>query len=324
MPEATGGHPLVVPPAPRLVSVVVPVYNEESSVGPLAEEVRQVLDGAPWSWELILVDDGSTDGTAAACAALQGPAITWLSLSRNMGQTAALQAGIDHARGDVICTMDGDLQNDAADIPALVRRLWQEDLDVVVGWRCQRQDTWWRRLPSTLANGLLRLLTGVRLHDVGSGIKVVRAGVLRALPLHGDMHRMVPLWLATVTDARRIAEQPVHHRPRRFGHSKYGFSRLLPTCVDMLLLAFLLRFGRIPVQAVGGCGLVFAAASLAALALGHGLAFWMLLLLAWQSFGIALVLQRHGRGLLPGYVVRCGHGADAGEPVLSKTDGPAS
>lgn len=304
--EVTCPLTLQVAPQPRLVSVVIPVYDEEANVLPLVQEVRQVLDGSEWPWELVLVDDGSRDGTAAACAAAAGQegAVKWLSLSRNMGQSAALQAGIDHAAGDVICTMDGDLQNDATDIPMLVRRLWQEDLDVVVGWRCNRQDTWWRRLPSTLANGLLRVLTGVQLHDVGSGLKAMRACILRAAPLHGDMHRMLPLWLATATDPRRIAEQPVHHRARRFGHSKYGFSRLLPTCVDMLLLAFLLRFGRIPVQTLGGCGLVFAAASLPALALGHGLAFWMLLVLAWQSWGAALVLQQQGRGMMPGYVVR--------------------
>ncbi len=322
--EAAGSdRPSVAPRQPQLVSVVVPLYNEEASVMPLVQEIREALDGSGWPWELILVDDGSSDGTVAACAALQSPAVTWLSLSRNMGQTTALQAGIDHACGEVICTMDGDLQNNAADIPMLVRRLWMEHLDVVVGWRCNRQDTRWRRLLSVAANDLLRRLTGVRLHDVGSGLKVMRASVLRALPLHGDMHRMVPLWLATMTDPRRIAEQPVQHRPRRFGRSKYGFSRLLPTCVDMLLLAFLLRFGRIPVQAMGSCGLVFGAASLMALALGAGVAFWALLVLAWQSVGFALVLQLRWRGMMPGYVVRDAHGsATADGQELRQAAGP--
>lgn len=316
-------RPAVPPRQPQLVSVVVPLYNEEASVMPLVQEIREALDGAGWPWELILVDDGSSDGTAAACAAVHSPAVSWLSLSRNMGQTVALQAGIDHACGEVICTMDGDLQNNAADIPILVRRLWLEHLDVVVGWRCDRQDSWWRRLLSVAANDLLRRLTGVHLHDVGSGLKAMRASIVRAVPLHGDMHRMVPLWLATMTDPRRIAEQPVHHRPRRFGHSKYGFSRLLPTCVDMLLLAFLLRFGRIPVQTMGSCGLVFGAAALMALALGAGVAFWALLVLAWQSVGCALLLQLRWRGMTPGYVVRAAQSsAPADGQELRQSPGP--
>jgi glycosyltransferase involved in cell wall biosynthesis len=266
---AAAARPAVgAPPAHRL-SIVVPMYNELANVRPLIDAVQGALAAYPWPWELVLVDDGSRDGTGAALereAARLGPHVRPVRLLRNFRQTAAMQAGIDAARGDVIVTMDGDLQNDPADIPRLVARLLNEDLDLVAGWRRQRQDGFvLRRLPSLLANRLIRQVSGLKFQDLGCSLKVFRASVLREVRLYGEMHRFIPAWLATVTSPERMAEEPVAHHARRHGESKYGLSRSLRVIVDLLAIHFFLRFGSRPSHFFGGLGVLVLGAGLAML-----------------------------------------------------------
>ena len=250
------------PSGPHL-SVVIPMYNEVESAAPMLDSVQSALATCGMRWELIVVDDGSTDGTAKVLkshAAKLGPHIRIIALRRNFRQTAAMQAGIDHARGDVIAMLDGDLQNDPADIPKLVHRLLQDDLDLVAGWRTQRQDGWLlRKLPSYLANRLIARVTGLKFQDLGCSLKVFRAPVLKEIRLYGEMHRFIPAWLSTVTSPDRMAEEPVRHQARQFGQSKYGLSRTLRVLTDLLAIHFFLRFGARPGHFFGGIGLILGA-----------------------------------------------------------------
>ncbi|GAB3758559.1 glycosyltransferase family 2 protein [Ramlibacter monticola] len=245
-------------PAHRL-SIVVPMFNEVDNAAALVDAVESALAAYPWPWELIVVDDGSTDGTGRTLdrrARESGSWVRVLHLARNFRQTAAMQAGIDAARGDVIATLDGDLQNDPADIPRMVARLLAEDLDLVAGWRRERQDGFvLRRLPSLLANRLIRSVSGLQFQDLGCSLKVFRAGVLRQVRLYGEMHRFIPAWLATVTSPSRMAEEPVRHHPRRAGRSKYGITRTVRVLLDLLAVHFFLRFGTRPGHFFGGIGL---------------------------------------------------------------------
>ncbi len=262
---------------PHRLSVVVPMYNEIDNVAPLIQAVGQALADYPYAWELIVVDDGSRDGTGAAlsrCAAATGAHIRVIRLLRNFRQTAAMQAGIDAARGDVIVTLDGDLQNDPQDIPRLVARLLGESLDLVAGWRRDRQDGFiLRRLPSRLANRLIRRLTGLQFQDLGCSLKAFRAPVLRQVRLYGEMHRFIPAWLATVTAPERMAEEPVNHRARERGASKYGLSRTFRVLLDLLAVFFFLRFGARPGHFFGSIGLVVSGVGLAILGYLLGLKF---------------------------------------------------
>jgi glycosyltransferase involved in cell wall biosynthesis len=252
---------------PHRLSLVVPLYNEEDSVGPLVTRVHEALAGYPQPWELLLVDDGSSDATAERIDAARrhyGDHVRAVNLVRNFKQTAAMQAGMDRARGDVIVTLDGDLQNDPADIPRMVARLFHENLDLVAGWRKNRQDpTLLRKIPSWIANRLIARITGVRLHDYGCSLKIFRTSRLRKIRLYGDMHRFIPAWMATVTTPRRIAEEVVSHHPRRAGVSKYGISRTFVVVLDLLAVYFFLRFRTKPGHffgligmALGGIGLL--------------------------------------------------------------------
>lgn len=245
---------------PRTLSLVVPLYQEQDNVAPLLRAIHDGLADYAHPWELILVDDGSRDATGArllAEAARYGRHVRLIRLRRNFGQTAAMQAGFDAARGALIATLDGDLQNDPADIPRLVEELLARDLDLLQGWRRQRQDgLWLRRIPSYLANRLIGMVTGVQLHDYGCSLKIYRAAVIREVRLYGEMHRFIPVWVAAVTDPARIGETPVHHRPRRFGTSKYGLSRTFRVLVDLLAAFFFLRFGARPGHFFGGIGLI--------------------------------------------------------------------
>ena len=260
------------PLPPHRLSIVVPMYNEFDNVVPMLEDVQSAMAGYPQPWELIVVDDGSADGTGPAlerAAAGIGPHVRVLRLLRNFRQTAAMQAGIDAARGDVIVTMDGDLQNDPRDIPRLVSRLLNEDLDLVAGWRSERQDgLWLRRLPSLLANRLIRRSTGLAFQDLGCSLKAFRGDVLRQVRLYGEMHRFIPAWLATVTSPARMAEEPVHHRARTHGTSKYGLSRTLRVVSDLVAMHFFLNFGSRP-------GHFFGSAGLAVGAVGAGILGWL-------------------------------------------------
>jgi glycosyltransferase involved in cell wall biosynthesis len=241
------------------LSVVVPMYNEIENAAPLIDEVQAALGDYPFPWELLVVDDGSRDGTGQALAdhgATLGPHIRVIRLWRNFRQTAAMQAGIDASRGDVIVTMDGDLQNDPRDIPKLVARLLTGDLDFVAGWRKNRQDGFWlRKFPSKIANALIRKSTGLKFNDLGCSLKAFRGSVLREVRLYGEMHRFIPAWLATVTSPQRMDEVPVNHRARVAGTSKYGLSRTFRVITDLLAMHFFLNYGTRPGHFFGGIGL---------------------------------------------------------------------
>jgi glycosyltransferase involved in cell wall biosynthesis len=261
------------------LSVVIPLYQERENVGPLIERVHQGLTGFSACWELILVDDGSRDGTGAELfrlAARYGPHVRVIRFRRNFGQTAAMQAGFDAARGSLVASLDGDLQNDPADIPRLVDELQRRDLDLLQGWRQDRKDALLlRKVPSRLANGLIARVTGVDLHDYGCSLKVYRAEVVKELRLYGEMHRFIPVWAAGVTAPERIGESPVQHQARERGESKYGLSRTFRVLIDLLVAFFFLRFGARPGHFFGGIGLSFGL-------LGGLMMGW----LAWVKFGV--------------------------------------
>lgn len=248
------------PPRPRL-SVVIPMYDEFDNVEPLAARVHRGLCDYAGHWELICVDDGSRDGTGehlTKVAQRYGRHLRVIRLRRNFGQTAALQAGLDAARGELIATLDGDLQNDPLDIPRMVDELLERDLDLLQGWRHRRQDDFLtRRIPSRIANALIGRITGVALHDYGCSLKVYRTEVVRELTLLGEMHRFIPVWMAGVTAPVRIGETRVTHQARRFGRSKYGISRVFRVLLDLLSAFFFLRFGSRPGHFFGTIGIVF-------------------------------------------------------------------
>jgi len=248
-------------PAPTL-SLVIPVYNEAESLGPLFAELTGALATLGRPVEVVAVDDGSTDGSFACLAALAhgDPRIRIVRLARNYGQTAALAAGIEHARAPVIVSMDADLQNDPADIPRLLALL-DQGVDVVNGWRSPRRDPWLtRRVPSQIANRLISLVTGTRLHDYGCTLRAMRTSVARELRLYGELHRFIPALAADL--GARIAEVKVNHRPRTLGTSKYGLSRTLRVFLDLLTVKFLSGFSTRPIQLFGLFGLICAAAGL--------------------------------------------------------------
>ena len=241
------------------LSIVVPLYNEVDNVLDLHREVTAALEAAGRSFELLLVDDGSTDGTPERLLELEArdPRVRAVLLRRNFGQTAAFSAGFDRSRGEVVVTSDGDLQNDPADIPALVARLEADDLDMVCGWRRSRKDPLSKRLPSFLANHLISWATGVHLHDYGCSLKAMRIEVARGLRLYGEMHRFIPAvasWMGV-----SLAEVPVNHRPRTRGHSKYGIGRTLRVLLDLVTVKFLHSYGTRPAHLFGLMGLALGA-----------------------------------------------------------------
>ncbi len=252
------------------LSIVIPLYEEADNVAPLLQAVHQGLAAYAGPWELICVDDGSADDTydrLRAEAAGYGSHVRLIRMRRNFGQTAAMQAGIDAARGQFIATLDGDLQNDPADIPRLVQELQERDLDLLQGWRKRRHDEPVRKFLSRVANRLIARVTGVNLHDYGCSLKVYRAEVIKQVRLFGEMHRFIPVWVAGVTSPRRIGETVVGHSARQFGESKYGLSRTFRVIVDLLAVFFFLRFRARPGHFFGGIGLFFGL--LGGLALGY-------------------------------------------------------
>lgn len=229
------------------LSIIVPLYNEEENVGPMYEAIRQAASGLAGRIEIVFVDDGSRDRTFEVASALprdQGNVhLRLVKFRRNYGQTAAMAAGIEHARGRVLITMDGDLQNDPADIPLFLAKI-EEGYDLVVGWRHNRQDHWSRVLPSKVANWLIGKATGVPIKDNGCSLKAYRAELIKEIPLYSEMHRFIPA-MSSLAGAR-IAEIKVRHHPRRFGQSKYGFSRIYKVFLDLLAISTLLAFNRRP------------------------------------------------------------------------------
>lgn len=249
-------------PVAHRLSVVIPMYNEQDNVAPMLARVHESFADYRYPWELILVDDGSTDDTAIQMrneGQRYGKHVRPIILQRNFGQTAAMQAGIDVARGDVIATLDGDLQNDPADIPRMVKRLLDEDLDLVSGWRQNRQDNWLRKIPSRIANRLIRKITQVNLHDYGCSLKIFRGDVIRDVRLYGEMHRFIPAWIATQTTPRRIKEEVVHHSARKFGVSKYGIGRTFRVVLDLLAVYFFMRYRARPGHFFGKIGILCSA-----------------------------------------------------------------
>jgi glycosyltransferase involved in cell wall biosynthesis len=247
------------------LSLVVPLFNEEDSVRPLIDRIVAAMAGYSSRWELILIDDGSTDATIAnARAALDRPGLDLkiVALQRNFGQTAAMQAGITQAQGRLIATLDGDLQNDPKDIPGMVAELERRELDLLVGWRKNRKDGLvLRKIPSFIANRLIGRITGVRLHDYGCSLKIYRSSIIKQVKLMGEMHRFIPAWVAGVVPSSRIGEMPVTHHARQHGVSKYGISRTFRVILDLLSVMFFMRFKARPGHFFGSLGLGLGALS---------------------------------------------------------------
>jgi glycosyltransferase involved in cell wall biosynthesis len=237
------------------LSIVVPVYNEVESLPVLHEAIRVALKDLKRSWEVIYVDDGSKDGSQAVLeriAAVDAEHVSVVLLRRNFGQTTAIAAGIDHARGSVITFLDADLQNDPADIPMLVEKL-DEGYDVVSGWRKNREDNaLTRNLPSHMANWLISRVTGVHLHDYGCTLKAYRREVITGFRLYGEMHRFIPVYANAV--GAKILEVPVRHHARKFGKSKYGLERTIKVVLDLIAVQFLTRYSAKPIYLFGGGG----------------------------------------------------------------------
>ena len=239
------------------VSIVVPVYNEFDNLPALVERIHAAMQTQPLSYELIAVDDGSNDGSAARLRELAAahPWVRAVCLVRNYGQSSALQAGFDRVRGRYVVTLDADLQNEPGDIPLLLERLESDpDVDMISGWRKNRQDkALSRRLPSVLANRLISRLTNVKLHDYGCALKAYRREIIDRVRLYGEMHRFIP---SLARDAgARIAEVPVRHHARTHGVSKYGIDRTFRVILDLIFIVFFMRFRQRPLHAFGGMGL---------------------------------------------------------------------
>lgn len=265
---------------PVHISVVFPVYNEAGNVRPFLERLSGTLRGMGAPYEIIAVDDGSTDDSYAQLMheKKKVPHLSLIRFQRNFGQTAALSAGIESAHGDVIVTIDSDLENDPADIPRLVEKL-DEGYDVISGWRQNRWESafFTRQLPSKAANWLISRLSGVPLHDYGCTLKAYRASVIKGVRLYGEMHRFIPAYAAW--QGGRVAELPVKHTPRTQGASKYGFGRVFKVLLDLVVVVFLHRYMNRPMHFFGGLGFVSLLVGVAA-----GLAAVLLKVMGLKSF----------------------------------------
>jgi len=240
-----------------VISIVVPVHNEDRSVELLYDELASALDPLERPWEAVYVDDGSTDGSFAALTRLNSRAanVRVVRLRRNFGKAAALSAGFRHARGEVVVTIDADLQDDPAEIPRLLAKL-DEGFDLVSGWKTQRRDRLSRRLVSRVFNAVVGRASGLKLHDMNCGLKAYRAQVVRSLRIYGELHRFLPV--LAHDRGFRVAELPVNHRPREHGRSRYGVERYARGFLDFLTVSFMGRYRHRPLHLFGGLGLVFA------------------------------------------------------------------
>jgi dolichol-phosphate mannosyltransferase len=241
-----------------VISVVVPVHDEDRSVELLYDELASALDPLDRGWEAVFVDDGSTDGSFAALTRLndRAPNVRVVRLRRNVGKSAALAAGFRHARGDIVVTIDADLQDDPAEIPRLLAKL-DEGFDLVSGWKAKRRDPRSRRLLSKVFNGIVSRASGLRLHDMNCGLKAYRAEVVRSLRIYGELHRFLPV--LAHDRGFRVAELPVNHRPREHGRSRYGVERYARGFLDFMTVSFMGRYRHRPLHLFGGLGLLFAA-----------------------------------------------------------------
>ena len=299
-----GGYPARVGYKAAVISVVVPVHDEERSVALLYDELRSALEPLDTPWEAIFVDDGSTDGTFSALTRLHAAEqnVRVVRLRRNFGKAAALVAGFDQARGETVVTIDGDLQDDPAEIPRLLAKL-DEGFDLVSGWKTRRRDPLSRRILSRIFNRVTSAFSGVRLHDMNCGLKAYRAEVVHGLRLYGELHRFIPV-LAHYRGFR-IAELPVNHRQREHGRSRYGVERYVRGFLDLLTVSFIGRYRYRPLHLFGGLGLIlgfFGSAILIYLtvvkALGHAIGQRPLLLLGvllvvigMQFFSLGLISE---------------------------------
>jgi glycosyltransferase involved in cell wall biosynthesis len=238
------------------LSILIPVYNEVDNIFPLFERLMMALNKTERPYEIIFIDDGSTDGSLDALIDLncKNPNVKVISFTRNFGQTAALSAGIDSCKGDIIIPMDGDLQNDPKDILLLLKKI-EEGYDVVSGWRKKRKDPFLtRRLPSIIANKIISFIGGVHLHDYGCTLKAYRKDILKNIRLYGEMHRFIPIYAKWV--GARVTEIPVHHLPRKSGSSKYGMGRVFKVILDLMVVKFLMSYSQKPIYVFGGIGLL--------------------------------------------------------------------
>jgi glycosyltransferase involved in cell wall biosynthesis len=270
------------------VSIVVPLHNEEDNVARLVAATHEALAGMRRSYELVLVDDGSTDRTydVAAAIARQDPRVRFVVLARNSGQTAAMATGMAQARGQYLVTMDGDLQNDPRDIPLLIDTL-EQGYDLVAGWRMKRQDKLvTRKIPSRIANWLIGKITGIPIRDNGCSLKAYRASVMRHVPLYSEMHRFIPAMSAIV--GARVVEVPVRHHARQFGTSKYGLSRIYKVLLDLISIKLVVAYANRPL--VWFCKMALAPALLAVAFTAGGVANALDGVYSLPLFGSALIL----------------------------------
>jgi glycosyltransferase involved in cell wall biosynthesis len=315
-----------------MLSLIVPVLNEVDSLAELHRQVEAACAAAGLEWELLLIDDGSTDGSWAAIELLaqRDPRVVGIRFRRNFGKAAAQMAGLRTARGDMLMTMDADLQDDPAEIPAFLARL-AEGYDVVNGWKQRRLDPWHKVYPSKVFNWMVSRLTGLTLHDHNCGLKAFRAEVGRELRLYGELHRFIPV----LAHARgfKVTEQPVHHRPRLHGRSKYGVRRFLRGFLDLLTVKFITGFGDRPQHMLGGIGFVFFGLGLTGL--GYLAILWMLMnvlhvlpvrevgtrpLLIYSLASLLLGAQAVSLGLIAELLIhRTGHETDP-YSIAARTD----
>jgi dolichol-phosphate mannosyltransferase len=256
------------------VSLIIPIYNEQANIAPLMQRVFEVVGGLGFSFEVLAIDDGSQDGTfeLLELESSRHPELKVIRFRRNYGQTAAMMAGIDHAAGSILISLDADLQNDPADIPKLLARL-NEGYDVVSGWRIERQDARFRRtLISRAANLLISRISGVRLNDYGCTLKAYRRDVIKNVKLYGEMHRFIPIYASWM--GARVTEIPVRHHPRTRGVSKYGLERVVKVVLDMIVVKFLDRYFVKPIYVFGGVGLASIGFSIVILAAAIWLRFF--------------------------------------------------
>jgi glycosyltransferase involved in cell wall biosynthesis len=266
------------------LSIIIPAYNEEDSVGPLYEAIMAAVPPLGLTFEVILIDDGSTDSTFARCAAIAegDPRVRVIKLRRNAGQTPAMVAGIDHAEGRILITMDADLQNDPADIPLLLQEI-ERGHNIVVGWRQKRQDKLIsRKVPSVVANWIIARATGIAVRDNGCTLKAFHADLIRNVPLYSEMHRFIPAMASTA--GARVAQVKVRHHPRRFGQSKYGISRIYKVCLDLIAIRMLIAFARRPMF----CFMTGAAAFGALALVWSAVAVWEAFNPAYESIVVAM------------------------------------
>ena len=239
------------------ISVVVPLFNESESLPELEAWIRKVLQNGGLSYEIIFIDDGSNDGSwdVVRKLASENPDVRGISFRRNYGKSAALYCGFDAARGNVVITMDADLQDSPDEIPELYRMITEDGYDLVSGWKKQRHDPIGKRWPSKLFNATARAMSGIHLHDFNCGLKAYRNKVVKSIEVYGEMHRYIPI-LAQNAGFTRIGEKVVHHRARKYGHSKFGWERAIKGYLDLISVMFMSRFGRSPMYFFGGLGTI--------------------------------------------------------------------